>query len=170
MPGAFPAIERLIGADRWPPIDPIRIQGVIARRVVAYGIDFCLIGMAVIVAAIFFLGVSLLSIGLLSPSFGLLFLIPAAYHTLTIGLTGATLGQHALGLVVVDTRLQPPSLLQAFVQTMLFYLTVGPTGGLVLLLVFVLPRRCTLHDVIAGTQMIRRESMPGATRWGRMSA
>lgn len=170
MSGVHPAIERLLGADRWAPIDPLRVQGVIARRVVAYGIDFCLIGFAVIVAAIFFLGVSLLSIGLLTPSFGLLFLIPATYHTLTIGMTGATLGQHALGLAVVDTRLQPPSLLQAFVQTVLFYVTVGPTGGLVLLLVFVLPRRCTLHDVIAGTQMIRRVPISGATQWGRMSA
>ncbi|MBL8702531.1 MAG: RDD family protein [Alphaproteobacteria bacterium] len=170
MSGAFPALDRLLGADRWSPIDPARLNGVLARRVVAYAIDFCIIAVSLAFAALFFLGVSILTIGLLTPSFGLLMLLPAAYHSLTIGLTGATLGQRALGLIVVDTRLQLPSVLQALVQTLLFYLTVGPTGGLVLLLVFILPRGCTLHDIVAGTQVIRRAPSGGEILGGRTAA
>jgi uncharacterized RDD family membrane protein YckC len=37
-----------------------------------------------------------------------------------------------------------------------FYLTVPPTGGLVLLAVFFLPHRRTLHDLVAGTIVLRR--------------
>ena len=59
-------------------------------------------------------------------------------------------------MVVTDMALQPPSLLQALVQTILFYLTVPTTGGLALLVVFFLPRRRALHDLLAGTQILRR--------------
>lgn len=170
MPEDNPAFERLVGADRWSPIDPARLHGVVGRRVVAYAIDLCLIGAILAVAALFFLGVSILSIGLLTPSFGLLMLVPAAYHTFTIGLGGGTLGQRALGLTVVGTRLQPASLLQALVQTVVFYVTVPPTGGLVLLLVFLLPRRCTFHDVVAGTQVLRRAAPGGEILPGRAVA
>ena len=170
MPADSSALQRLVGADQWAPVDPARLFGVVSRRVIAYALDFCLIGLILAVAALFFLGVSILSIGLLTPSFGLLMLIPAAYHTLTIGLGGGTLGQRALGLTVLGTQLQPASLLQAFVQTMIFYLTVPPTGGLVLLLVFMLPRRCTLHDIVAGTQVLRRASRGGEVLPGRATA
>lgn len=155
------AFERMLGAETWRPIDPARLDGVLIRRVFAYAIDFCIIGALVLFIGMVFLGATVLTIGLLSPSFALLALIPAAYHTLTIGLGGATWGQRGLGLVITDMQLEPPSLLQALAQTVLFYLTVPPTGGLVLLAVFLLPRRRTLHDVLAGTQVLRRAPAGG---------
>ncbi len=151
-----PAVARALGAENWAPIDPRRLEGVLTRRVFAYFVDFCIIGIVVLFAIIVFFGVTILSFGILSPVFGLLALIPAAYHTLTIGLGGATWGQRMMGLIVTDMTLHPPTLLQALVQTILFYLTVPTTGGLALLAVFFLPRRRTLHDLLAGTQILRR--------------
>lgn len=151
-----PAVARALGAEDWAPIDPRRLEGVLTRRVFAYFVDFCIIGIVVLFAIIVFFGVTILSFGILSPVFGLLALIPAAYHTLTIGLGGATWGQRMMGLIVTDMTLHPPTLLQALVQTILFYLTVPTTGGLALLAVFFLPRRRTLHDLLAGTQILRR--------------
>ncbi len=169
MQESNPAVARALGAEDWAPIDPLRLDGVLARRVFAYGVDFCIIGMIVLMALILFFGVTILSFGILSPVFGLLAVIPAAYHTLTIGLGGATWGQRLMGLVVTDMALQPPSLLQALVQTLLFYLTVPTSGGLALLAVFFLPRRRTLHDLLAGTQILRRARDGGEILSGRTS-
>lgn len=164
-----PAVERALGGEDWAPIDPRRLEGVLTRRVFAYFVDFCIIGVVVLFAIIVFFGVTILSFGILSPVFGLLALIPAAYHTVTIGLAGATWGQRMMGLVVTDMALQPPSMLQALVQTVLFYLTVPTTGGLILLAVFFLPRRRTLHDLLAGTQILRRAPEGGEILSARTS-
>lgn len=147
---------RILGADRWAAIDPARLEGVLLRRVFAYAIDLCIIGLLISAIAFFLLGATILTIGLLSPSFALLSLVPAAYHTLTIASGGGTWGQRLFGLVVTDMALQRPGLLQALITTVLFYLTVPTTGGLALLAVFFLPRRRTIHDLLAGTQVLRR--------------
>jgi uncharacterized RDD family membrane protein YckC len=52
--------------------------------------------------------------------------------------------------------LEPPTLLQALVSTAVFYLTVPPSGGLALVAVFFLPHRRTIHDLLAGTIVLRR--------------
>lgn len=161
MTGGNAELNRMMGAESWVAIDPARVEGVLLRRVLAYAIDLCVIALLVALIAFFLLGATILTIGLLSPTFALLSLVPATYHTLTIATGGATWGQRLFGLVVTDMNLQPPSFLQALVTTVVFYLTVPPTGGLVLLLVFVLARRRTLHDVLAGTQVLRRAPAAG---------
>lgn len=154
-------LGRMVGADGWAAIDPVRLEGVLPRRVLAYAIDLCIIGVLLMMIWVFLLGATILTIGLLSPSFVLLSLVPAAYHTLTIAGGGATWGQWLLGLEVRDMELRPATFLQALVTTAIFYLTVPPTAGLALLLVFVLPRRRTLHDLLAGTQVLRRSPVRG---------
>jgi uncharacterized RDD family membrane protein YckC len=146
--------------DVWPANDPDRTDGVLLRRAVAYFLDLAFIGCLWFVAVVALSGASLVTFGLLSGGFALLVALPVAYHVLTIGLQGATWGQHLLGLVVCDRTLSPPSLLQALVSTVLFYLTVPPTGGLILLAALFLPGRRTLHDVLAGTVVLRRRSGP----------
>jgi uncharacterized RDD family membrane protein YckC len=46
--------------------------------------------------------------------------------------------------------------LQALIQTALFYITVGATCSLILLLVLFNGHKRTLHDMVAGTVMVRR--------------
>jgi uncharacterized RDD family membrane protein YckC len=123
---------------------------------VAYAIDLAIIAILWTVAATFMAGASVLSFGSLSPAFALLILVPGAYHVLTIGLQGSTWGQRLCGLVVAGPMLEPPTLLQALVSTAVFYLTVPPSGGLALVAVFFLPHRRTIHDLLAGTIVLRR--------------
>ncbi len=52
-------------------------------------------------------------------------------------------------------RRAPRAFLQALVQTLLFYITVAMTCSLVLLFALFNRRRRTLHDVLAGTVMVR---------------
>jgi uncharacterized RDD family membrane protein YckC len=61
---------------------------------------------------------------------------------------------------VFDLELRPvsgerPSFLQALIQTVLFYVTVGMTCSLILLVALFNRRRRTLHDFLAGTVMVR---------------
>ena len=48
-----------------------------------------------------------------------------------------------------------PSFLQALLQTALFYITVGITCSLILLVALFNRRWRTLHDFLAGTVMVR---------------
>jgi uncharacterized RDD family membrane protein YckC len=137
-------------------IDPARLEGVLPRRVVAYLIDLVIIGLLIFVTWLFGWVLLIVSFGLLG---GVLLLIPfigVAYHSLTVGLSGATWGQRMLGLEVCDLLRRPPTLLQAIVQTVAFYVTVFPTGGLALLFVFFNDRRRTLHDWVSSLQVLRR--------------
>jgi uncharacterized RDD family membrane protein YckC len=149
-------------------IDPARLEGVLSRRVFAYLIDAVIIGLILFAGFILGLAVVVLSFGLLGGVLGLLALVGPAYHTLTVGLGGATWGQRMLGLEVCDLLRRPPTLLQAIVQTAVFYLTVFPTGGLVLIAVLFFDRRRTLHDWMSGLQVLRRtlgaEVLPGERR------
>lgn len=159
-PGHMPASPARLIPDPGPGhqsvIDPALLDGVVARRVMAYLVDLLVIALLFALAWSILLGATVLTFGLASPGFGLLVLLPAAYHTLTIGLQGATWGQRLFGLCVADLSLRPPTLLQALIVTALFYLTVPPTGGLILLAVFFLRHRRTLHDLLAGTLVVRR--------------
>jgi uncharacterized RDD family membrane protein YckC len=161
MSGGNEDLARKLGADQWAAIDPARLDGVLTRRILAYAIDLCIIAVLVSAIAFFLLGATILTIGLLSPSFALLSLVPPAYHTLTISTGGGTWGQRLFGLMVTDMELRQPSFLQALITTVLFYVTVPTTGGLALLAVFVLPRRRTIHDLLAGTQVLRRAPAGG---------
>jgi len=101
------------------------------------------------------------SLGLLSPLLLILAFIPVLYHTLSIGGPhSATPGMRLTGVEVRSWTGERPSYLQAFVQTVLFYVTVYPTWSLVLLIALFNERRRTLHDMLAGTLVVRPSAHP----------
>ncbi len=116
-----------------------------------------LIALLVALAWLVLWALTIASLGLLSPLLLTLGFIPVLYHTLSIGGPhSATPGMRLTGIEVRSWTGEPPSYLQAFVQTILFYVTVYPTWSLVLLVALFNPRRRTLHDILAGTLVIRR--------------
>jgi len=140
-----------------PFASPEYYRGVLARRVLAYWVDLLCIGLLIALAWIVFWMLAIASLGLLSPLLLILGLIPVLYHTLTIGgPRSATPGMRLAGVEVRSWTGERPSYLQAFVQTILFYVTVYPTGSLVLLIALFDRRRRTLHDILAGTLVIRQ--------------
>ncbi len=145
-----------LNAAGWAAIDPARLEGVLTRRIFAFLIDAVIIFAIWLFAGLFAGTIAILTLGLLSAGLLLLPVIGPLYHALTIGLFGATFGQRMTGLEVRDLLGRPPHLLQAIIQTAAFYLTVFPTGGLVLVFVFFLDRRRTLHDWVSGLQVLRR--------------
>ncbi len=126
------------------------------RRVFAYWVDLLLIGLLVASAWVALWMLTIISFGLFSPLLLMLGLIPIFYHTLTIGgPRSATPGMSLTGVEVRSWTGERPNYLQAFVQTILFYVTVYPTWSLVLLIALFNERRRTLHDILAGTLVIR---------------
>lgn len=120
-------------------------EGIAWRRSVAFLIDMMIL-MAVFISLMFF---NLLTFGLLAfvgPA--LLFVL---YDTFLIGgRSSATIGMKVMGLKFVTEQNGQPAYLQAFVVSVLFYLSVTFTSGLVLLVALFNHRGRCLHDIVTG--------------------
>ena len=145
-----------------PASFPELYEGVLWRRVMAYMLDLLFIGVIAIAVWIAFAVLWLLSFGLLGPLLWFLFgLIPLAYHTLLLsGSRSATFGMRCFDLELRSVTGERPSFLQALIQTALFYITIGMTCSLILLVALFNRRRRTLHDFLAGTVMVRTLPAP----------
>lgn len=144
-----------------PVTHPELFEGALWRRFGAYLLDLCVIGAILVAGWVLFAVLTLMSFGLLGPVLWFLFgLIPLAYHTLLVGgRHGATIGMRLFDLQLRSWDGERPVLVQALAHAVLFYLTVGATGFLVLLFVFFNHRRRTLHDVLSGMLMVRRSGL-----------
>lgn len=141
-----------------PASVPAAYEGLLWRRSFAYFVDLCVIGVLAILFWIVFAVLSVLSFGVLAPVLWFLFgLIPLAYHTLLLsGRHSATLGMRLFDIELRSVTGERPGFLQALAQTALFYLTVGATCSLILLLALFNRHKRTLHDMLAGTVVVRR--------------
>src|SRR5215475_15634118 len=141
-----------------PAALPEAYEGVLWRRTLAYFVDLCCIAVLAILVWILFAVLWVLSFGLLGPVLWFLFgLIPLAYHTLLLsGPWSATIGMRLFDVELRSITGERPGFLQALAQTALFYLTIGLTCSLILLVVFLNRHRRTLHDLLTGTLVVRR--------------
>ena len=146
--------------DQAPPdplTEPDLYDGVLPRRITAYVLDLALILGLWIALSIAFGVAGILTFGALTP-LGLVVLavLPIAYHTIFIGRQGATPGMRVFDLEVRSWTGRPPDTSQAFLTTVLFYASVSMTAWLVLLVPLFTDRSRTLHDILAGTIVLRR--------------
>lgn len=141
--------------------DPALYAGIRSRRVFAYLID--LVAIAAITVAIWFalVLVGLFSFGLLMPLVPLgVAIVPIAYHSLTVGGPhSATLGMRLFDVEVRSWTGERPSLWQAFLMTVIFLVSVGLTGFLILLVSLFNRRGRTLHELLSGTVVVRRSEL-----------
>jgi uncharacterized RDD family membrane protein YckC len=141
-----------------PTAIPEAYEGVLLRRTLAYFVDLCIIGVIAAVAWVGFAVLWVLSFGLLGPILWFLFgLIPLAYHTLLLSSSwSATLGMRLFDVELRSVTGERPGFLQALAQTALFYITVGATCSLILVFALLNRHKRTLHDLLAGTVLVRR--------------
>lgn len=147
--------------DRW------LTEGVLSRRVFAWLIDALVIALVLIALWFALLLFGVLTLGLGLPLVGVLPFVPFCYHLFFVaGPASATPGQQALGLVVRrNDDLGRPTQLQAFVFTLVFYLTLATSGLLLLIALFTLRKR-TLHDLLSGLVVVRARALTaGAGSW-----
>jgi uncharacterized RDD family membrane protein YckC len=139
-------------------------DGVLVRRCIGWLIDIVLIGL--LVWALWW-GLALLGVLTLGLGFGAMALLPAVpfcYHFLSLmGYGSATPGQQMMGLTVRrNDDLGPPTMLQALVSVLLYYLTLA-TSGLLLVVALLTTRHRTLHDLVSGLVVVRVRAMAELT-------
>ncbi len=149
-------------AETWPPASEgaawpeDAFEGIIIARCLAFIADLAVILVLLIAASIIFGILGVLSFGLLWPGAALSPLLVIAYFTLTLGgRYSATPGMRWQGIELRAWNGNRPGYLQAFLQTLLFYVTVTVGTFLVLLVPFFNKRRRCLHDYLCGTVFIR---------------
>jgi uncharacterized RDD family membrane protein YckC len=139
-------------------------EGVMSRRVVAWCLDAVLIGLLMIALWLVLLLFGLLTLGLGFSAMTILPFVPFCYQVLSLLCSAsATPGQQMLDLTVRrDDDLGPPTVLQAVIFTLVFYLTLALTGLLLLIALFT-DRHRTLHDMLSGLVVVRVRALQTLT-------
>ena len=142
-----------------PPVN--RTDGVLARRLFAYGIDVVVIGALVLVLSVLIGLAGVVTFGL---TWGLYAILGPAtaigYGALTVGGPGAgTVGMRLLGVRAMDARTgDGPSVLAAGAHALMFYVALGFVALLAVDILLGLGRqdRRLGHDLLAGLAFVRR--------------
>ncbi len=155
-----------LGSTAWrqAPPDPLSrpdlYDGLLWRRVVAYLVDVLAIGVLYAVASVVFFLAGVLSFGLLTPlGIVTLAVLPVSYHSFFLGHQAATPGMRMFDVEVRSWTGQRLDYFQAFLVTVMFYVTVALTAWLVLIVAPFNRRRRTLHDFLGGMVAVRRSGL-----------
>lgn len=156
-----------------PAAHPELFEGVLARRVVAFIIDVCIIVVPVMFATVFILVFGLVTLGL---GWALFLLLTPATAIWAICYYGFTLGGSAsatIGMRVMDLEMRtwygaPAYFVLGAVHAVVYWVTVSVLTPLVLLVGFFNERRRLLHDILIGTVVINNAVRAEALRRGRL--
>ena len=152
-----------------PVSNPELFEGVLARRVVAFAIDFLAIALPVVLAAMFIFAFGIVTLGL---GWALYWLLPAGSVIWAIVYFGVTLGGErsaTLGMRVMDLEMRtwygaPAYFVLGAVHAIAFWFTVSFFTPFVLLVCFFNQRRRLLHDILLGTVVINNPVRAAALR------
>jgi uncharacterized RDD family membrane protein YckC len=142
-----------------PLQNPELFDGVLARRVVAFIIDFAVIAVPIVLAAMFIFAFGVVTLGL---AWGLYWLLPTASVIWAIVYFGLTLGgarSASIGMRVMDIEMRtwygaPGYFVLGAVHAIAFWFTVSFFTPFILLVCFFNQRRRLLHDILLGTVII----------------
>ncbi len=144
-----------------PATAPELFDGVLTRRVLAFGIDAVLMGLIALALTVvgFILGFFTFGLGWLS----IPVVVPIAialYYVFTLGSRGrATVGMRAMDLVLTPTRGAPLDGWTVLVHPVVFWITVWVSWPISLAFALFTPRQQMVHDLVAGTLMVRHSPM-----------
>src|SRR3954470_22598860 len=152
-----------------PDLHPELFEGVLARRVIAFIIDFVLIAVPVLLASMFIFVFGIVTLGL---GFALYWLLPPAsviwalvYFGLTLGsASSATVGMRVMDLQMRTWYGAPAYFVLGAVHAIFFWLSISFFTPFVLLVAFFNPRRRLLHDILLGTVVINRPARAASLR------
>lgn len=152
-----------------PATQPELFEGVLARRVVAFIVDFVIISIPVVLAAMFIFAFGIVTLGL---GFALYWLLPSATVIWAIVYFGVTLGGPAsatFGMRVMDLEMRtwygaPAYFVLGAVHAVAFWFTVSFFTPFVLLVAFFNERGRLLHDIMLGTVIINNAARASVLR------
>lgn len=141
-------------------LDDVRAyEGVLTRRVVAFCIDYLIIGLLMIPFAILVFLLGIITLGLGWGLFGVLFpLVAMIYVWNTLGgRNQATTGMRMMGIRLDRLDGKTVDGLLAVVHTVLFWAGNVVLTPLILLATLFTDRKRTLHDLLLGTVVTRSD-------------
>jgi uncharacterized RDD family membrane protein YckC len=152
-----------------PVTHPELFEGVLARRVVAFIIDFVIVAVPVVLAAMFIFAFGIVTLGL---GWALYWLLPPASVIWAIAYFGATLGgprSATVGMRTMDLEMRtwygaPAYFVLGAVHAIVFWFSVSALTPFILLVAFFNERRRLLHDIVLGTVVINNEQRAAALR------
>jgi uncharacterized RDD family membrane protein YckC len=158
-----------------PAANPELFDGVVARRFLAFLIDFVILAMPVLFVSMFIFVVGVITFGL-----GFLFyaLLSPAMIIWAVAYFGMTLGSPAsatIGMRVMDIEMRtwygsPAYFVLGAVHAIVFWITVSALTPLILVVCLFNERRRFLHDMLVGTVIINNEERAAALRGSRRAA
>jgi uncharacterized RDD family membrane protein YckC len=142
-----------------PVASPELFEGVLARRIVAFMMDFLVIAAPVVLGAMFIFAFGIVTLGL---GWALYWLLPPASVIWAIAYFGLTLGgprSATIGMRVMDLEMRtwygaPGYFVLGAVHAIGFWLSVSVLTPFILLVCFFNERRRLLHDIALGTVVI----------------
>jgi uncharacterized RDD family membrane protein YckC len=132
-------------------------SGVLSRRVFAFILDYLIVALLCIPAAIVLFFLSIVTLGLGFFLYPALYVIVAGiYFGLTVGgFSQASLGMRAMGISMARVDGQRIDFLTAIVHLALFWILNSVLTPLVLLVGLFTERSRLLHDLLIGTVTVR---------------
>ncbi len=158
-----------------PAANPELFEGILARRVVAFAIDFLIIAIPVVLAAMFIFAFGIVTLGL---GWALYWLLPPASVIWALTYFGLTLGSPSsatIGMRVMDLQMRtwygaPAYFVLGAVHAIVFWFSISALTPFILLVCFFNQRRRLLHDIVLGTVVINNERRAAALRSGLAAA
>jgi uncharacterized RDD family membrane protein YckC len=158
-----------------PASQPELFDGVLARRVIAFIIDFIVIAIPVVLAAMFIFAFGVVTLGL---GWALYWLLPPGSVIWAIVYFGASLAgpnSATLGMRVMDLEMRtwygaPAYFVLGAVHAVAFWISVSALTPLILLVCFFNQRRRLLHDIVLGTVVINNAPRAAMLRAGMATA
>jgi uncharacterized RDD family membrane protein YckC len=155
-----------------PVANPELFEGVVARRVVAFLIDFVILAVPVLFVAMFIFVIGLVTFGLGFFLYALLW--PAmviwalAYYGFTLGSpASATIGMRVMEIEMRTWYGSPAYFVLGAVHAIVFWLTVSVLTPFILLVCLFNERRRCLHDILVGTVIINNQMRAAELRTAR---
>ncbi len=152
-----------------PAADPEMFEGVVARRIIAFVIDFVILAIPVVFVAMFIFALGLITFGLGFLFYGLLWpgivIWALAYYGLTLGgPASATIGMRIMDIEMRTWYGAPAYFVLGAVHAVLFWVSVSMLTPFILLVCLFNERRRLLHDFLTGVVIVNNEARAAGLR------
>ncbi len=155
-----------------PVANPELFEGVVARRIVAFLIDFLILSVPIVFVSMFIFVIGIVTFGLGFILYGLLWpgmvIWAIVYYGMTLGSpSSATIGMRIMDIEMRTWYGSPTYFVLGAVQAVVFWVTVSMLTPLVLVVCLFNERRRCLHDILVGTVVINNQARTAALRAAR---
>ena len=155
-----------------PATNPELFEGVVARRIVAFLIDFLILSIPVVFVSMFIFVVGIVTFGLGFLFYGLLWPGMVIWAIVYYGMTLGSAASATIGMRMVDLEMRtwygaPCYFVLGAVHAIGYWLTVSFLTPFILLVGLVNDRKRLLHDMLLGTIVINNAARADLLRNGR---